>query len=132
MQFQMAMPPTNRYKQFLKLRDGSSAQPCRKVKMQGDAILIASSFVFHLGFCDQNHIPLAHAQLAVAESSLFRAGTPGQVTCGWPAACGFVGRYRGEVVPRDTSMSFGTTGEVRWALFRLIRSLMPLRTAKGA
>jgi hypothetical protein len=27
------MPPTNRYKQFLKWRDGSSAQPGRKVKM---------------------------------------------------------------------------------------------------
>ena len=45
-----AMPPTNRYKHFLKLRDGSSAQPSRKVKMRGDAILIASSFVFHFVF----------------------------------------------------------------------------------
>ena len=49
MQFQMATPPTNRHKQFWKLRDGSSkgpAKPGQAVKLRGDAILIASSFVF--------------------------------------------------------------------------------------
>ena len=53
MQFQIAMPPTKRHKQFLKLRDGSlrgPARPGRAVKMRGEAILIASSFLFRFVF----------------------------------------------------------------------------------
>ena len=45
----------------------------------------------------------------------------------------FSGWVRGTVVvPRCTRMSSGTTGGRRWALFWLIRSLMPLRTAQWA
>ena len=74
--------PTNRYKQFLKLWDGSLAQPCSKVKMWGDAILIASSFVFHFVFCDRNHIPWAHAYRALllwCNANVYLVLWPGQV-----------------------------------------------------
>ena len=62
LQFQMATPPTNR--QAIFGRDGSSrgqARPCQAVEMLGNAILIASNFIFSFFFCDRNHTPWAHA-----------------------------------------------------------------------
>ena len=43
----------------------------------------------------------------------------------------WLGRWLGAVVSRGTRMSSGTTGGRRWALLWLIRSSMPLRTARG-
>ena len=64
MQFQMAMPPTKRCKQSLKLLDGSWAQPGSKVKMQGDTVFDSIQLRVSLRFCDQNHKPWAHAYCA--------------------------------------------------------------------
>ena len=64
----MTMLPlaSNRLKQFLKLRNGRSrgpAWPDRTVKMRGDAILIASSFVFCFVFSKITYLrPMPNGQ----------------------------------------------------------------------
>ena len=77
------------------------------------------------------HKKAAQPSLAGRCCSLLFSVTGGGPTDAGSVA-GFVGRWRGVVVPRCTRMSSGTTGGRRWALFWLIRSLMPLRTAQGA
>ena len=68
---------------------------------------------------------------AIAGIFVTRPSSAGRCCSTGRPTAGFVGRTRGVVVPRRARMSSGTTDRRRWVRLWLIRSSMPLRTARG-